>query len=294
MFDDNVEKVGLRCASQSSNGSLYSVRPIHRGATDNHEYVAQFTGVQFPQVPNQILICFQKSSDMYCHKSSIKDLTIENAAATGVGVTPFTPAINNSFVDAASINTNILQKVTAAATAREAWETFLVNRFQAQNLESNASIMQLEITVQSAVGSFSFREAEYPYLQDRDILWRKHRLNCCDNYMKAGRGAWQDRESCALLSSSDFMLGISTSPGVTFPVILDVRVKFANRCAVNSGLAFSGTCRGKMVIEDMISGTPILCGLFNQQILSLASSSAVLSAQAFSQSTYQSAVSQGQ
>ena len=112
--------------------------------------------------------------------------------------------------------------------------------------------------------------------------------------MKAGRGAWQDRESCALLSCSDFLLGLSTGPGVTFPIILDVKVKFANRAAVTSGACFSGIAKGKYTFEDIIVGTPVMVGLFNQQILSIASSSAVLSAQAFSQSTHQAAVSQSQ
>ena len=111
--------------------------------------------------------------------------------------------------------------------------------------------------------------------------------------MKAGRGKWQDRESCALLSCSDFLLGLSTGPGVVFPIILDVKAKFANRSAVDSGLCFTnGQAKGKFVFEDIMVGQPVLVGLFNSNIISIASSSAVLSAQAFSQSTFASAVSQ--
>ena len=111
--------------------------------------------------------------------------------------------------------------------------------------------------------------------------------------MKAGRGAWQDRASCALLSCSDFLLGLSTGPGVIFPIILDIECKFANRAAVSSGLCFSnGQTKGKQVFEDFICGTPVCVGLFDQQILSIASSSAVLSAQSFSQSTFAAAQQQ--
>jgi hypothetical protein len=154
--------------------------------------------------------------------------------------------------------------------------------------------MQIDIRIQSAIGSFSFRTTTgSPYLQDRDILWKRVIANCCDDYMPAGRGKWQDRASCALLSSSDFLLGLQTSSGVTFPVIIDALVKFANRAAVSSGLCFTnGQTKGKQVYEDFMVGDPVCVALFNKQILSIASSSAVLSAQSFSQSTYAAAISQ--
>jgi len=168
-------------------------------------------------------------------------------------------------------------------------------RYIAQNQDSNAAIMQLDITVQSAVGSWSFKSSDYPYLQDRDMLWQKHVTNCCDDYVKAGRGKWQDRASCVLLSCSDFLLGLSTSPGTVFPIILDIKCKFANRSAVCSGLAYSGRqCIGKQTFDDIMVGDPVVVACFNQQILSITSSSAVLSSQAFSQSTTASALaSQG-
>jgi hypothetical protein len=117
--------------------------------------------------------------------------------------------------------------------------------------------------------------------------------NCCDGYCKAGRGKWQDRASCALLSCADFLLGLQTGPGVVFPIILDIKVKFANRSAVASGLCFTnGQTKGQQVYDDIMVGTPVCVGLFNQHILSIASSSAVISSQAFSQSTYAAAVAQ--
>ena len=129
--------------------------------------------------------------------------------------------------------------------------------------------------------------------QDRDLLFRKHVMNCCDGYCKAGRSAWQDRECCALLSCDQFLLGLSTSIGTVFPIILDIKAKFANRASVSSGLCYTtGRVKGKMVFDDFICGTPVVVGLFNSQIISIASSSAVLSAQAFSQSTTASALSQ--
>ena len=172
---------------------------------------------------------------------------------------------------------------------------YCMDRYIAQNQASNAAIMQLELQIQSAVGSWSFVEDSYPYKRDRDRLFRRHTQNCVDGYIKKGRGAWQDRASCALLSCSDFLLGLSTGPGVVFPIIIDCRVRFANRSAVSSGALFTtGKNKGMAVFEDIMVGQPVLVGLFDQQILSVSSSSAVLSAQAFSQSTYAAAVSQRQ
>ena len=154
--------------------------------------------------------------------------------------------------------------------------------------DSNAAIMQIEIVVQSAIGSFSFRDSSSggPYLQDRDVLWRRHLRNCHSQYSKAGRAVWQDRECCALLASSDFCLGLSTSPGTQYPITLDVKVRFANRASYRGGACFStGGQKGQMQFEDIMIGEPTLVGLFHQNVLSIAASSAVLSSQSFSQAT---------
>ena len=152
--------------------------------------------------------------------------------------------------------------------------------------DSSAAILQLEIVVQFAIGSFSFRDTQAPFLQDRDVLWRKHVRNCHSQYSPAGRSSWQDRECCALLASSDFCLGLASSPGVQFPVTLDIRCRFANRAAYSGGACFTtGSSQGKMSFEDIIVGEPTLVGIFSQNVLSIAASSAVLSSQSFSQAT---------
>ena len=82
------------------------------------------------------------------------------------------------------------------------------------------------------------------------------------------------------------MLGLSSSPGTVFPITLDIRVKFANRAAYSGGLCFStGVCKEKMQFEDFIVGEPVLLGIFTQNVISIAASSAVISSQAFSQAT---------
>ena len=290
---DGMQLTGLRCNGTAYGGSDYTIRPFTADRS-KYEFDAVWTGQQFPQVPDYLFFCFQKSSDVYTHKNPLKDLshvvkeytiTPDNQAATNVRLDTHGHA---ALTIAKGGGNNAIQ---TAVSADAAFDQYLIDRFIAQNQASNAAIMQIKITVQSAVGSWEFRANSEPYLQDRDLLWRRHAQNCNDEYMKAGRAAWQDRGSCALLSSSDFLLGLSTGSGVVFPIILDVRIKFQNRSAVQSGALFSGQVNGACIFEDIIVGTPVMVGLFQKQQLTIAPSSAVLSAQNLSQSTFAAAVS---
>ena len=232
------------------------------------------------------MIVFEKSADVYSLDHPLQHVgTVADQWAAQVDAAPLNGDVA---ADAA-----LMGKITHTIGARQRLDQQIACRYIAQNQASNAAIMQLKITVQSAIGSWTFRGDSYPFQQDRDLLWKRHVQNCNDDYMKAGRGAWQQRGSCALLSCSDFLLGISTGPGVIFPIILDCECVFANKAAITSGLCFTnGQVKGRMVFEDFICGQPVLVGLFDQQILSIASSSAVLSAQSFSQSTFAAAQQQ--
>jgi len=246
----------------------------------------------------------EKSSDVLNLKSPVNcgpNLTVAHAAgAYGLKWESTAVATNqfNTHANAAAAMAVLPTHATRAQADNQSVIRFkaeVAGRYIAQNQDSNAAIMQLEIVVQSAVGSWAFKSSDYPMLQDRDMLWQKHVTNCCDDYVKAGRGKWQDRCSCVLLSCSDFLLGLSSSPGTVFPIILDISCRFANRSAVCSGLAYAGPqCLGKQTFDDIMVGDPVVVAMFNQQILSITSSSAVLSSQAFSQSTTASALaSQG-
>jgi len=294
LFDDGADKTGLKPIGALHDApTISTLGPIAGSAASSVD--VEFNGIQFPQVPNHLFIVFEKSSDVYNLKNSIHtglDLVAPPAAAGDYALKWTVGAVRNVFNGHVAATAAVSGQL-AANTVGSIFNEEVASRYIAQNQASNAAIMQLEITVQSAVGSWSFRSDKYPYVQDRDLLWKKHAQNCCDDYMKAGRGAWQDRASCALLSCSDFLLGLQTGPGTVFPIILDVKVKYANRASVSSGLCYTtGRTKGKMVFDDFICGTPVVVACFNQQILSIASSSAVLSAQAFSQSTFASAVSQ--
>jgi hypothetical protein len=72
-----------------------------------------------------------------------------------------------------------------------------------------------------------------------------------------------------------------------FPITLDAKIRYANKASVSDGACFTvgNGVLGRMVFEDYIVGEPVLVGLFDQNILTIAESSAVLSSQAFSQAT---------
>jgi hypothetical protein len=303
LFDKAGNKTGLQCASGlSAQPSALTIRPASAGVQaikTKHEVDVQWNGIQFPQIPNQLFIVMQKSSDVYNLQNPCFGVdTVGPPAAGDYSAKWETVAARNTFDTFGHANAALMDHAAAAANAGaeviQAFNQEVAGRYLATNQASNASIMMLEIVVQSAVGSWSFKSSAYPYTQDRDMLWQKHCQNCNDQYMKAGRGRWQDRASCAFLACSDFLLGLGgASPGVVFPIILDIKAKFANRAAVSSGLCFSnGQAKGKQVLGDIMVGDPVVVGCFNQQIISIASSSAVISAQAFSMSTAASALSQ--
>jgi hypothetical protein len=300
LFDSAGDKKGLKCAvGLNAQPSGLTMHPEASDKAGHHEADVVFSSMMFPQVPDQLLFVFQKSSSVYNLQNPLYGIdTVSPPASQDVQALKWTTvAARNAFDTVAHTNANLAgQNANLADAAAETVACFnqeIAGRYISQNQASNAAIMQIDIRVQSAIGSFSFRTTQSPYLQDRDILWKRHTANCCDDYMPAGRQKWQERASCALLSSSDWLLGLQTSSGVVFPILVDATVKFANRAAVSSGLAYTnGQTKGKQVYEDFMIGDPCCVAIFNKQILSIASSSAVLSAQAFSQSTYASAISQ--
>ena len=295
LFDGSANVYGLRCSSDVNEfSSALSIRPPSRNVKDGTKDVL-WNGVMFPQPPSYIFICYEKDPEFMSYdnpiQAGLRTVAIPAAGgedsacdAFGVAAAARGPADANAWnarIEADDQKDNTLDTVSDHA---------LMSRYIAQNQDSNAAILQLEIVIQSAIGSFAFRdtnkEGNKTYLTDRDILWRTHTRNCHSEYAKKGRSAWQRRKSCLLLSSSDYLLGLSTSPGTVYPITMDVRVKFANLASYKGGVCYTlGRNKGQAEFEDFMVGEPILVGLFTQNVLSLAASSAVYSSQAFSQAT---------
>ena len=181
-----------------------------------------------------------------------------------------------------------------AVTGERASQMKTAGRYIAQNQDSNLSITRLSILVQSSVGSFKVTDDKYPFLRDQHIIWDEHRRNCCtDYYEKSGFSDWKKRGSCVLLGVGQYLHGLGSSAGVAFPIQISVDVKFANKCQFVEGLyAYDEKLpRGAVTFQDCINARPVLVGIFDKQVLQIASSSAVLSAQNLSQASFAQMVS---
>ena len=301
LFDKAGARKGIQCSGgMSEQPSALTLRPPSCSIPNikqKSEVDVQFTNCQFAQIPNYLFVVMQKDSDVFNLQNPFYGVDTVGPPAAGNYSAKWETVAARGFADThghitAQLTDHNANLANAAAEVVHTFNSEVAGRYIAQNRDSNASILQFSCVIQSALGSFEFMTSAQPYLRDRDHLWQKHVANCCDSYMPEGRQRWSDKASCLLLASSDFCLGLS-SPGVVFPIIADVKVKFGGRSGVKSGLVFSnGQTKGVQIYDDFIVGTPCLVACYNQQILSLASSSGVLSSQAFSQATYASAISQ--
>ena len=179
-------------------------------------------------------------------------------------------------------------EVQNRVTAEQCTSTKAAGRFLAQNQDSNLSILRLSILVQSSVGSIKFSSDTFPYLRDQAILWNEHKRNCCEDYIKdATIGDWSKRCCCVLLNVSQYLHGLGSSAGVAFPIQISCEVDFANRCRfIDGSYAYDKKyTKGPMMFEDYIRARPVFVGLFDKQVVQIASSSAVLSAQNLSQAS---------
>ena len=128
---------------------------------------------------------------------------------------------------------------------------------------------------------------KYPHLQDQRDLWDIHKRNCHAAYLEdSGIADWQARCCCMLVSASEYMAGLGSSPGTAFPVQISISCKFQNKCAFLDGIKYSDSrAAGALLHRDYISSRAVVVGIFDKQIMQIASSAMVLSAQNFTQST---------
>ena len=227
----------------------------------------EFQNVQFAQPPSYILLVAQKTLDCTSYQNP--------SATVGVGL------LNGGTAIAAAGTSNDVSTLAAADAAP------LHYRNIAQNQDSNLSIVAMKFLVQSSVGSFEMTSDKYPFLLDTNMLWDVHKRNCCQEYLKeAGIMAWNRRCSAILLSSSDFLHGLGTSFGVSFPIQVSVSLKFQNRCTFADGIKYGDArAAGPILYRDYINARAALVGIFDRQVLQVSTSSAVLSAQNFTAAT---------
>ena len=282
--------------------------------TQTRRWKVSFQNLQFAQPPSYIFICAQKDSKVLAHRNPMSkgvkyDLTADDTNDWDDASNPLLfvdeidsytmkpgaaqlgqPAVDNPYSRA---NMQAQNFRTAEKLAR----IKAAGRYVAQNQDANLAIDRLSILVQSSVGSFQVTDDAYPFKRDQQIMWDEHRRNCnTDYFAKSGMSDWQKRGCCVLLSVSQYLHGLGSSAGVAFPIQISCDVEFVNKCQFIEGLyAYDEKGpRGPMVFSDYINARPVLVGIFDKQVLQIASSSAVLSAQNISQASFSQIVASRQ
>ena len=278
-------------------------------ADQTRRWKVDFQNLQFAQPPSYIFICAQKSSDVLAHETPLKFET-DYALQKINGLTEPQKDPNNlqywladaceptyKNVTPTGVHNDNAQAVLGNRTKEKIAQLQTAGRYIAQNQDANLAIDRLDILVQSSVGSFQVTDDAYPFKRDQQILWDEHRRNCnTDYFAKSGLSDWQKRGCCVLLSVSQYLHGLGSSAGVAFPIQISCHVEFVNKCQFIEGLYGYDEKgpRGPMVFKDYINARPVLVGIFDKQVLQIASSSAVLSAQNISQASFSQIVASRQ
>jgi len=168
----------------------------------------------------------------------------------------------------------------------------LENYFLCRNTDSAAAVLQLELQVQSSVGSYSFSGDTFPFNRTKNRLWRDTIKNCVDGYCGGDIEKWHKHQCILVIAASDYMRGLA-SPGVAYPITLNAEVKFASRREYIDGTGgVSSLSVGTPVFQDKIAGVPVMLQIFPQQRLQLSASSGLLSSQNLSHAQAQQILSQ--
>ena len=282
--------------------------------TQTRRWKVSFQNLQFAQPPSYIFICAQKDSKVLAHRNPMSkgvkyDLTADDTNDWDDAANPllFTDTqVQYAFVPGAdqvgqpavdNPHSRANMQAQNFRTAEKLARIKAAGRYVAQNQDANLAIDRLSILVQSSVGSFQVTDDAYPFKRDQQIMWDEHRRNCnTDYFAKSGMSDWQKRGCCVLLSVSQYLHGLGSSAGVAFPIQISCDVEFVNKCQFIEGLyAYDEKGpRGPMVFSDYINARPVLVGIFDKQVLQIASSSAVLSAQNISQASFSQIVASRQ
>ena len=171
----------------------------------------------------------------------------------------------------------------------------LQNYFMARNTNACAAIQQFSLEVMSSVGSYTYSSEKYPYIRGRHELFRDVLRHTCPGYLKGDITTWKKHCCIVLLSSSDFIRGLTTN-GTSFPVQYSVKIRFASEREYISGAAAVGhaaTSTGFAVLRDCIHGEPVMLEIFDKAEIRLSPSSGIASSMNISHSTGMDLIARG-
>ena len=242
--------------------------------SQNGALTATWSGIVSSQAPAYLCFCMQKSAKQFILGGS--DAT-DNPHDKGIAEWQYAgPAP--------------LRAAGLAPTRGEIGG--LENYFLCRNTDSAAAVLQLELQVQSSVGSYSFSGDTFPFNRTKNRLWRDTIKNCVDGYCGGDIEKWHKHQCILVIAASDYMRGLA-SPGVAYPITLNAEVKFASRREYIDGTGgVSSLSVGTPVFQDKIAGVPVMLQIFPQQRLQLSASSGLLSSQNLSHAQAQQILSQ--
>lgn len=229
----------------------------------------KWNGVVSSQPPAMLAFCMQKSNKQF--------LLEQDAFNQGI----------NSWEMAAAV-----QNGAAVLGIGRGEVGGMQNYFLSHNTDSAAAILQVELQVQSSIGSYSYSGDTFPYQRTRHQLWRDHLKSACEGYCAGDIEKWHRHQCIMCIQASDYLRGIS-SPGVSYPITINAQVKFISRREYIDGTGgVSANSRGTPVFQDKIAGAPVMLQFFPQQSLQLSASSGLLSSQNLSHASAQQILSQ--
>ena len=251
-LDDGVQLADV--LQSVGSGRRVGGRAMQQATAATKVCQATWSGITSAQVPEYLFFCFQKTPKLFTLDSDF----VKRIAGDGTNAAP-----NPAHDDAAGLR----------------------NLMYSRNQDANCSIVDLELTVMSSVGSFTYSSDSYPFIKKRRQLFYDHYRNCVDDYCDSDVNIWSKNKSCLLLHCSSWIRGIATN-STAFPIQISAGIKFQNkREQVDGHCATAENAVGTAVLPDFIAGTPVMCQIFPNGSLVIAASSAVSAAANLSHST---------
>ena len=206
-------------------------------------------------------------------------------------VSPNSVTSVNTLIAQTACNPDVVPDVGTQANAAQAIKSQY--RSVIQNQDSNLSILQFKLLVQSSLASWELTSDDFPFLLDQQQLWDVHKKNCHTKYLKdCGIDEWSRRACCLKLSCSDYLAGLGASFGTAFPITISCDIVFQNKSAFVTGLKYSDVrSPGPILFQEPIHARAVMTGVFDKQIAQLSSASGVLSAQNYTSTTAQALLS---
>ena len=285
-----LETTGIQSAltRTSVNRNLAPALPaVGTARTNGGGRCAAFSGDRYmtarfqvtsAQVASYLFFVLQKSSDVYVlgGDNTVPEGRLQDSIGKQISNWDYAPGALGGGANTSTVNAG------------------LHNYFLARNTNACASIQQFELEVMSSVGSYKYSTEKYPFIRGRHELFRDVLRHTCPNYLKGDINTWRKHCCIVLLSSSDFIRGLTTQ-GASFPVQYSVKVRYASeREYINGcGAVAAGDSTGYAVLRDCIYGRPIMGEIFDKAELRLSPSSGLVSSMNISHQTAMDLVSRG-